>query len=78
MSEDREYTLFWRTGDREIIRGSDASDAIKRAGYGGGALRALDFYAAGDCTDYIWNTEARNWDMTPEYRERLSHMQGLS
>lgn len=42
------FTLFWLTGDYEIIKGESISDAFRRSGYGGGALRALDFHAEGD------------------------------
>lgn len=42
------FTLFWLTGDSEIIKGESIGDAFRRSGYGGGALRALDFYAEGD------------------------------
>lgn len=34
------FTLFWLDGTREA--------AMNNAGYGAGALRALDFYAEGD------------------------------
>ena len=32
------------------------------AGYGGGACRALDFYAKGDNTEYEWNPTTRAWN----------------
>lgn len=47
MSDDRKFTLYWRDGTREIVSGRDVADAITRAGYGNGALGALDFWAAG-------------------------------
>jgi len=59
----KEFTLFWLTGKSEIVKGSDAANAMTLAGYGGGAVRALDFYAQGDKrNEYVWNKETRNWD----------------
>lgn len=58
----KKYTLFWRTGNREVVTGNDPADAMNKAGYGGGSIRALDFYSSGDCNDYVWNKETRYWD----------------
>jgi len=38
---DKTFTLYWRTGTREVVTGKDTADAMTRAGYGGGATRAL-------------------------------------
>ena len=65
------FTLYWRTGKRETVSGSTVETAMTLAGYSGGAVRALDFWARGDCHNYIWNAETRNWDMTPEASERI-------
>lgn len=62
MSEQRKWTLFWRTGDREVVSGKHIAEAMMLAGYGGGAYRALDFYAKGDSTEYQWNSVSREWD----------------
>lgn len=59
----KEFTLFWLNGESEIVKGSDASNAMTLAGYGVGAVRALDFYAQGDKrNEYAWNKGTRNWD----------------
>ena len=56
------YTLFWRTGKSEIIKGSDIANAFTLAGYSAGARRALDFYSNGDDTkNWKWNKEKRDW-----------------
>lgn len=55
------YTLFWLTGDREIVKGTDPADAMNRSGYGNGALRALDFFSRGDDKEYTWDTENKKW-----------------
>ena len=50
------YTFFWRGSPKpEILRGNDPAHALNRAGYGQGAVAALDFYAEGKNTDYEWN-----------------------
>ena len=55
------YTLYWRTGKRETVQGADPAQAMTLAGYGGGAVRALDFYANGDNHEYEWDATKRDW-----------------
>jgi hypothetical protein len=38
------FRLFWRDGKQEVIEGTTISDAFTRAGYGAGAVAALDYY----------------------------------
>jgi hypothetical protein len=40
----KKFRFHWLTGEVEEAEGYDAADAFRRAGYGGGALRALDFW----------------------------------
>lgn len=58
------FTLYWKTGDRQVIsnKGKNIADAMTLAGYSNGAVPALDFWASGDNTDYEWNQATRNWD----------------
>jgi hypothetical protein len=65
------YTFYWRTGKREVLEGNTPETALNNAGFGQGAVRALDFWAHDDNNDYVWNAETREWDMTPEARERI-------
>ena len=59
---EKEFTLFWLTGKSEIVKGNKPNEAMMNAGYGGGAVRALDFYAEGDKRDeYVWNKERHSW-----------------
>lgn len=44
----KKFTLFWLTGKSKIIKGNNVAIAMMIAGYCGGAVRALDFYAEGD------------------------------
>lgn len=56
------FTLFWLSGTTELVEGNDPADAMTKAGYGNGALRALDFYSEGDKREeYGWDKENRTW-----------------
>jgi len=56
------FTLFWLTGEYEILKGKTLSEAMNNAGYGLGSLRALDFYANGDETNnWKWDKEKHTW-----------------
>ena len=55
-----QFTFFWLTGSREVLEGDKPDEALNNAGYGGGAVRALDFYAKGDNNDYVWDKEKRS------------------
>jgi hypothetical protein len=57
----KKYTLYWLTGDKEIVNGYDIADAVRRSGYGGGALRALDFWELGESSNWLWDKEAGKW-----------------
>jgi hypothetical protein len=70
-SDIKDFTLFWLDGKRELVRGRDAADAMTKAGYGAGAVRALDFHAPGDSYDYKWNEKDRKWDLTEAAKKKL-------
>lgn len=55
------FTLFWLSGQREVVHGLDAANAMTNAGYSSGALRALDFHKDGDSDAYAWNEATRKW-----------------
>lgn len=38
------FILHWLDGSKEKIRGTSIADAFRNAGYGGGAINALDWY----------------------------------
>lgn len=42
------FILHWLDGVDEEVQGNSISDAFTRAGYGGGAIRALDYYEEKD------------------------------
>ncbi len=56
------FTLFWLTGEKEIIKGNDIADALRKNGYGGGTMRALDFWKEGDGNDnWFWDFASHQW-----------------
>lgn len=58
----KKFRLYWLDGKTEVIEGDGIKDAFCRAGYGGGALRALDSYDDGEELKYKWNSENRKWE----------------
>jgi hypothetical protein len=40
----KKFLLHWLDGKTEEASGVSIADAFRRAGYGGGAIRALDYY----------------------------------
>lgn len=49
------YTFFWPDGVREVLEGKAPEHALELAGYGFGAINAVDFFAEGDNKKYIWH-----------------------
>jgi hypothetical protein len=61
----KSWAFYWLTGQREVLPGATAADALNRAGYSAGAIRALDFFADGDREDsWAWNPDTRQWGKT--------------
>lgn len=57
------WTFYWLDGKREVLAGETAADALNRAGYGRGAIAALDFYGrVGRDHDYLWNPAEHTWN----------------
>jgi hypothetical protein len=40
-----DFYVFWLNGELDVIKGTTISDAFMKAGYGGSAVNAIDFYA---------------------------------
>lgn len=41
---DKKFILYWLDGKTEEVTGPNIQIAFSRAGYGGGAIRALDYF----------------------------------
>lgn len=46
------FTFYHLNGKREVLQGDDPQDAWTKAGYGAGAIHAIDFYVNGDDRSY--------------------------
>ena len=68
----KKFRLYWLDGKTEVVEGSDIADAFSKAGYGGGAIQALDFYENGELQSYEWNAEEKTWRMKPSHMEATS------
>lgn len=40
----KEFLLHWRDGEIDFVTGNNIADAMTKAGYGAGAIKALDFW----------------------------------
>jgi len=62
------YTIFWLTGEAQIVKGDSVSEAMTNAGIGAGAIRAMDFFEEGDKRKYWkWNKEKHRWEKIVEF-----------
>lgn len=60
--DERVFSLYWLTGAVQTVTGTSLTAAMNNAGYGAGALSALDFHAEGEPDpDWYWDDEARSW-----------------
>jgi hypothetical protein len=66
MTDKKTFRLYWLTGETETVSGSTVADAMNKAGYGGGAVSALDFYKEGEESTYHWDAAKKNWAQNPE------------
>lgn len=74
MKTNKIYTLFWRHGKTELVEGNDPADAMNKAGYGQGAVRALDFYSEGDKQKlYYWNSNLKEWKPSMLEAQKYTH-----
>jgi hypothetical protein len=58
------YTLYWKTGQRELVSGNNVAEAMTLAGYSNGAVPALEFWMRGDNKEYYWT--GHKWEKEKE------------
>jgi hypothetical protein len=61
-----EFILYWLDGTLDRVKGENIADAIRRAGYGHGAIVALDFYdyaVEGEEPRWYWNKAKHDWKL---------------
>ena len=54
------YYFHWLDGRKTEMIGESVEDAFTSAGYGAGAIRALDFYTVDD-DSYVYNSGNSEW-----------------
>lgn len=59
--EDKYFTLYWLNGDRSIISGPSIERAFTAAGYGAGAVAAVDWYDEGITETHYRNKIEKKW-----------------
>ncbi len=73
------YTIFWLTGETQLVKGDKPHEAMNNAGIGAGALRAIDFYAEGDKrSEYEWEKNKRKWKKVEEQPSNQWKLKGHS
>lgn len=61
LREEKRFIIYWRDGKCEEMAGKTIAEAFIHAGYGGGALGAVDFYKEESVPSYEWNRISRTW-----------------
>ena len=68
----KEYILYWGSGEKQTVTGESIEDAFSKAGYEGGAIRALDFYEEAEHSDpNEWEFKDGKWQWTKEHKKSL-------
>lgn len=58
---DQFFTLYFKNGKREIISGESINEAFTKAGYGAGALAAVDWYDQEASETHYYDREQKTW-----------------
>lgn len=48
------FTIYWRDGRRELIKGINLDVALANSGYTSKSLGVFDFCVDGDCNHYVF------------------------
>lgn len=66
---NQQWTVYWLDGRKSLIEGESIEAAFRDAGYGGGAIGAVDLWAKGDDHEYAWDGTKRQWSRLTEKAE---------
>lgn len=61
ITDDIRFTVYWKHGERSVITGKTIEEAFGRAGFGQGAIAAVDWYDNTDVATHEWDTIAKKW-----------------
>lgn len=64
--DEQKQTIYWRDGKRDVLPGHNGANALGRAGYGHGAVSAVDFICDGENNEYEWDVTTRQWNRRDE------------
>lgn len=59
--KDNYFTLYWMNGSRNIIQGPNIETAFTNAGFGGGSIKALDWYEEGIADAHYYDKSKKAW-----------------
>lgn len=65
------FTVYWLDGKRSVIEGNDIADAFNKAGYGNGAMPAVDWYDNGISHTHWYSKNEKVW--VPYTPAKLHH-----
>lgn len=66
------FTVYWLGGTVSCICGESIEQAFNHAGYGGGSLRAVDWYDEGISTTHWYDKEKKTWVKYLEIEIKIS------
>jgi hypothetical protein len=58
---EKKFSIYWKHGKHSVIIGVTIEDAFTRAGYGAGALAAVDWYDNNPVATHSWDNVAKEW-----------------
>lgn len=61
QDSNKTYQLYWMNGTCEQAEGKGLAHAFHKAGYSGGAMRALDFYEQSDHQGWRYDQVRKTW-----------------
>ena len=61
LNGEKDFIVYWRYGEYSTMNGKTIEEAFTKAGYGGGAIAAVDFYNQGSEPCYVWNKDEHEW-----------------
>lgn len=62
MNKNNWFTIYWLNGDKSHIFGETIDQAFTHAGYGGGAVAAIDWYDGRISDSHWYDKEKKVWE----------------
>jgi len=59
--DNKYFTIYWLNGDYSVIQGESIEQAFTAAGYGAGAVKAVDWYDNGISQTHYYNKKCKEW-----------------